>query len=112
MFEVFVPGPDLPLMDRLDAFRKGFQGVIPIENAPRTVTKGAHHSLGLGTSQQHDGRSTVRVPRLLKDPDTCFRAVLELFADECDVCFVRRELATNFLRTAAQGFDRETFSPM
>jgi hypothetical protein len=45
MFEIFVTGPDLPLMDRLDAFREGFQGMTSVENAPRTVTKGVHQLL-------------------------------------------------------------------
>jgi hypothetical protein len=59
-----------------------------IENASCTVTKGVHHSLGFGTLQEHDCRSAMRVPRLLKDLDASFRAVLQLFTDQCDVCFV------------------------
>src|SRR6202521_5961812 len=112
MFEIFVAGPDLPLMDRLDAFREGFQGMTSVENAPRTVTKGANHSLGFGSLQKHDCRSSMRVPRLLKDLDACFGAVLKLFTDQCDVCFVCSQLVDDLLRTAGQRFDRETTSAM
>jgi hypothetical protein len=51
MFEIFVAGPDLSLMDRLDALREGFQGMTAIENTSRTVTKSVNHSLGFLTSQ-------------------------------------------------------------
>src|SRR6266700_1571304 len=110
MFEIFVTGPDLSLMDGLDAFRKGFQGMTSVENAPRTVTKGVNHSLGLRTLQEHDCRSTMRVSRFLKHLDACFRAVLKLFTDQCDVCLVRSQLADYLLRTAGQSFDCEAVS--
>ena len=32
MFDIFVTGPDLSLMDRLNAFGEGFQGMITVEN--------------------------------------------------------------------------------
>jgi hypothetical protein len=32
MFEIFVTGPDLPLMNRLDAFREGLDPRSPVEN--------------------------------------------------------------------------------
>ena len=41
MFDIFVTDPDLSPMNCLDALREGFQGMTSIENAPRTVTKGA-----------------------------------------------------------------------
>jgi len=88
MFEIFVAGPDLPLMDCLDAFGERFQRMTSIENAPRTVTKSTNHSFGFGTSQQHDCRSSMIVPRLLENSAACFRAILKLFTDQCDVCFV------------------------
>src|SRR5579864_7411236 len=83
-----------------------------VKNAPRTITKGVHHSLGLGTLQAHDGRCTMRFPRLLKDLDACFGTVLKLLTDQCNVRFVRPQLADNLLGTARQGFHGETFSAM
>jgi hypothetical protein len=47
MFEILVTGPDLPLMDRLNAFREGFQGMASVENAARTVPKSTNQSLRL-----------------------------------------------------------------
>ena len=112
MFEIFVAGLDLPLMDRLDALREGFQGMTAVESTPRTVTKGVHHSLGFGTLQEHDGRSTMRGPGLLKDLDACFGPVLKLLTDQCDVRFMRPQLADNLVRTTGQRFNREAFSAM
>jgi hypothetical protein len=97
-------------MDRLDALREGFQGVTSIENAPRTIPKRVDHSLGFGTLQEHDGRSTMRVPRFLKDLDAFFGAVLKFFTNQCHVWCVGTQLANNLLRTAGQSFNRETSS--
>lgn len=36
MFEIFVAGPDLSLVDRLDAFQKGIQEMSAVENIPPT----------------------------------------------------------------------------
>jgi hypothetical protein len=46
VFEIFVADPKLSLMDCLDAFREGFQGMTSVKNASRTVTNGVHQSLG------------------------------------------------------------------
>src|ERR1700674_2519992 len=112
MFDILVTDPDLPLMDRLDALREGFQRMTSVENAPRALTKGANHALGFGILQEHDCRSAMRFPRLLKDFHAGIRAVLKLFTDQGDVCFVRFELADNLLRTAGQGFYRKTLTAM
>ena len=54
MFKIPVIRPDLPLMDHLDAFSEGFQGMIPVEDAPRTVAKGVDHAFAIGILQKHD----------------------------------------------------------
>src|SRR4029077_15183105 len=112
MFEIFVTGPDLSPVDHLDALGKGFQGMTPVENTPGAITKGVHNTLGFGALQEHDCRSMMRVSRLLKDLDACFRAVLKLFTDQCDVCLVFCQLANDLLGTPGQCFDREASSAM
>ena len=49
MFKIFVTGPDLPPVDRLDTFREGFQEMAPLENTTRVITNGGHHALGFGS---------------------------------------------------------------
>src|ERR1700674_3120298 len=112
MFEILVTGPNLPPVDRLEALRKGFQGMTPVENTPGAIPKGVHNTFRFRTLQEHYCRSTLRVARLLKDLHACFRAVLKLFTDQCDVCFVCSQLVDDLLRTAGQRFDRETTSAM
>jgi len=46
MFEIFVPDPELSLMDGLDAFREGFQGRTLVEKGSHTMTEGIHYSFG------------------------------------------------------------------
>ena len=112
MFEIFVAGPDLSPVDRLNALGEGFQGMTAVENTSRPITKSVHHTLGLGTLQEHDRRSVARVSCFLEDLDARFRAVLKLFADQRDICFVRSQFAYNLVRTTGQRFNREAFSAM
>lgn len=112
VLRVLAAGPDLPFVDRLNALSKRFQGMTSVEDASRTVAKSAYHLLWFGVPQEHDRGSSLRVPSLLKDPDTSLGAVLEFFADERDVGFVGVQLAYNLLRAAGQSVDREYFAPM
>jgi hypothetical protein len=110
MLEVFVPRPNLSLMDRLDAFGEGFQGMASVENATRSAAKGIHHTLWLGTLQKHDGGRVARFSCFLKDSYACCGAVLKFFTDQYHIWFVRPHFADNFLRASGQGFDREALS--
>ena len=62
MFKIFIAGPDLPLVDRPDTFRKSFQGMSAVENAPCAFAKGVDHALGLAAMQEHNGGYTLRGP--------------------------------------------------
>ena len=110
MLGIFVTRPDLPPMDRLDAFRKGFQGMAPIENTTRAVTKSVNHTLGFGTLQEHDYRCAIGGAYLLKDLVARLRAVQKVFADHRDVGLVRSQVADDLLRTSSERSNGEFLS--
>jgi hypothetical protein len=110
MFEIFIAGPDLPRVDRPDAFRKSFQGMSAVEDTPCAFTKGADHAVRLGALTENDGSGVgVRAPQLVENLETGLRAVLKLFADKSDMGFVCPQFANDRPRTSRQCLDCKAF---
>jgi hypothetical protein len=87
-------------MDHLDAFSKGFQGMMPVEDATGPVAKGVNHAFPIRTLQKHDRRCAAGRLYLLKYSESCLRAVPKLLTDKRDVGFLRAQAGDDFFRAS------------